>query len=246
MRRRVAAIGITTLAALGAVVGAVAASPGPAVELRANSAAVETETEKYLGDWFELRPDNSMGDASGTLRLLGTEKDPSGTAKPNLLTGKVDFGGEQACPADIDAAASKAVETIKAKSKSFDPDNKGQKDGYNPKGEAEVTDSSETAGDFRAVVEDKKQNGETVQKVSVEGSDPACAVGTSGSKAARKDALTDLIYQLLAFFSRAHGGGASASAGSNDLGERFSGMLETDSSDPSGNARIAVQADLIR
>ena len=244
MRTRVIAIGTTTLIALGAVVGAVAASPGPAVELRAASAGAEKETEKYLGTWTELLPSNMPGDATGSLKLIGTEKDPASNSKPDLLTGKVDFGGAEYCPAEIDAAASKAVETLKERGKKFDPDNKGAKDGYTAKGEGEITDSSETAGDFRAVLENEKHNGETFQSVEATGTDPACAVGSEGSKAQRKDPLIDLIYQLLAQFSKRHGG--SARAGDSALEERFSGLLEADSSEFNKEVRIAVQADLIR
>lgn len=243
MKRRFLAVGGTTLVVLAAVVGAVAASPGRTVELKA-SAAAETETKKYLGTWTELLPSNMPGDATGSLRLIGTEKDPSKKSKPDLLTGKVDFGGEEFCPADVDAAASKAVETIKEKGKRFDPNNTGRKDGYNPSGEAEVTDTSEAAGEFRATVEDKKHDGETFQKVKMKGTDPACAVGTAGASGdSRRQSLEELIYQLLAVFQRLHRG---ARADDGDLGKRFSGMLEANSPELGEDVRIAVQADVIR
>lgn len=246
MRKRFVAVGTTTLVVLGAVVGAVAASPGAEVELRATSAAA-TETEKYLGTWTELQPNNMPGDATGSLRLIGTEKDPAKKSASDKLTGKVDFGGEEFCPADIDAAATKAVETIKEKSKNFDPDGKGQKDGYNPKGEGEVTDSSEAAGDFRAVVENEKHDGEKFKEVSVEGTDPACAVGASGTKAgAQRASLEELIYLLEALFaSFRHRDGDAGAARDEGLGDRFSGMLTAESPELGEDVRIAVQADLI-
>ena len=244
MKQRVAVVGATIVVVLSVVVGAVAAAPGPEVELRA--AYADTETEKYLGDWTELTPDNHAGDATGSLRLIGTEKDPARESKPDLLTGKVDFGGAEHCPADIEAAATKAVETIKERSRSFDPDKTGQKDGYNPQGEGEVTDSNTAAGDFRAIVEDEKHNGETFQQVSVKGQDPACAVGDGPSARTNRASLEELIYKLLAQFSRGHRREGTSAARAGGLEEQFSGMLKAKSPDLNEDVRIAVQAELIR